>query len=81
MFTCMATKTITITESSYNRLKSLKRGDESFSELIERITAAESDPLSGFGALADVEGYAESVEEARAELNRDFEKRTDDLFR
>lgn len=34
----MATKTISITESAYNRLANLKQENESFSIVIERIT-------------------------------------------
>lgn len=34
----MATKTISITEDAYKRLASLKKGNESFSIVIERIT-------------------------------------------
>jgi predicted CopG family antitoxin len=35
----MATRTINLTEESYTRLRSLKRGNESFSEVVNRITA------------------------------------------
>lgn len=34
----MATKTISITEDAYKRLASLKKGNESFSMVIERVT-------------------------------------------
>jgi len=35
----MATKTITITEDSYERLNALKEKEESFSEVISRLTS------------------------------------------
>lgn len=34
----MATKNISITEEAYNRLARLKKGNESFSEIVIRIT-------------------------------------------
>ena len=34
----MATKTLTITEDAYDRLYALKEEDESFSEVIRRVT-------------------------------------------
>lgn len=40
----MAVKTITITENAYNRLKSTKGEDESFTDAIMRIT--NKDPLA-----------------------------------
>ena len=40
----MAVKTITITENAYNRLKSTKSEDESFTDAIMRIT--NKDPLA-----------------------------------
>jgi predicted CopG family antitoxin len=40
----MATKNITITEDAYERLRALKREDESFSDLVVRLTESE-DPM------------------------------------
>ena len=42
----MAVKTITVTEDAYERLKSRKLPEESFSEVIKRITP--NRPLSDF---------------------------------
>lgn len=44
----MATKTLSITEDAYNRLASLKRANESFSLVIQRIT--------GKHKLSDIQG-------------------------
>ena len=38
----MASKTITISEDAYERLKSLKEEDESFSDVINKITRERS---------------------------------------
>ena len=45
----MSTKTITITDEAYNRLKSTKSEDESFTETIIRLT--NNDPLSALVGL------------------------------
>ncbi len=51
----MATKTITVTEESYNALKFLKTPSESFSETILRV--AKKRPLSEFfGILSGEKG-------------------------
>jgi predicted CopG family antitoxin len=42
-------KTITITEESYNLLKSVKRRDESFSDVIRRLIAKEGRIMDSFG--------------------------------
>jgi len=75
----MATKTITVREEAYERLKAMKREDESFSDLLLRLTGSERDVLAGFGALAG-EGFADTVEGARQELDEDFQERTDELL-
>ena len=51
----MATKTLSITEEAYERLSSKKRGKESFSEVINRITNKKS-LLDFVGILSDKEG-------------------------
>lgn len=78
----MATKTLTIREEVYDRLKSMKRDDESFSDLLERLSGSDKDVMSGFGVLADEGGeeFAAGVEEARERMDRDFKERADDLF-
>ena len=41
-YTDMATKTISLTEEAYERLKAKKKGHDSFSEVITRITKNKS---------------------------------------
>jgi len=75
----MGTKTITITEEAYDRLREHKRSDESFTETVLRLTGSDRDLMKGFGSMADVEGFRESVESTRDELDEDVRARTDDL--
>ena len=74
-FTRMVTKTLTIKEEAYDRLRALKREGESFSDVVLRLTENQGDLLSGFGALGDVEGeaFAEAVADGREEIDDDFE--------
>ena len=72
----MASKNITITEDAYDRLKSLKREDESFSDLVTRLTES-ADPMAFAGTCP---GLGNRVEEAREELADDLEETQDELF-
>lgn len=74
----MGTKTITITEEAYNRLKEHKRDDESFTETILRITGENRNVMKGFGSWENT-GLREAVESYREEFNRNLEERTDEL--
>ncbi len=77
----MATKSLTITEDAYKRLKSHKRDDESFSEVIERLTGAEDDIWKGFGAYPDsAERAEERIERHRREYQEDATERHHELF-
>ncbi|AXR77195.1 antitoxin VapB family protein [Natrarchaeobaculum sulfurireducens] len=71
----MGTKTITITEDAYESLKEHKREDESFTETILRITGGERDVMKGFGAMKDVDGFADAVESSRKQLDDDLRER------
>ena len=43
----MDTKTLTISEEAYERLKAHKRDDESFTDTILRLTESEGDVMKG----------------------------------
>lgn len=73
----MATKSLTITEEAYERLREYKREDESFTETILRLTGGDQDVTKGFGAMADADGFREAVEGTRADLDADLRERTD----
>jgi predicted CopG family antitoxin len=72
----MGTKSLTITEEAYDRLREHKREGESFTETILRLAGDARDPTKGFGAMADVEGFREAAEGTRADLDTDLRGRT-----
>lgn len=72
----MSSKNITITESAYEQLQALKRDDESFSELVERLTES-TDPMQFAGSCP---GLAEHVDQAKYDLESDLEAKDDALF-
>lgn len=68
----MATKTIRVREDVYERLKARKRDDESFSDLLDRLTDRKGAFEAGFGSLKDVD-FERAI--------RDLEGRFEDEFR
>lgn len=74
----MATTTISLTEEAYESLKSLKGSDESFSDVVLRLTGAQRDKMKGFGAWAETD-LREAVEDYETDFDRDFEDRQDAL--
>lgn len=71
----MATKTLTITEEAYERLKAHKRQDESFTDTVLRLTDADRDVMRGFGMLADDKGFADAAGRSRGDLAEAFSER------
>ncbi|THE65531.1 hypothetical protein D8Y22_06865 [Salinadaptatus halalkaliphilus] len=69
----MAT-TISLTEKAYESLKALKREDESFSDVVQRLSGAHEDKMKWFGSWADVD-LRNAVDDYRDEYDRDLEKR------
>jgi predicted CopG family antitoxin len=73
----MGTKSLTITEEAYERLREHKREGESFTDTILRLTGDERDVLKGFGTMSDVEGFREAVAGTRDELDDDLRGRAE----
>lgn len=66
----MAHKTITISEEAYNLLKSIKKDNESFSEVIKRICEPKKrkkDLLEWLGKINDSSDLADAIESVIAE--------------
>lgn len=71
----MASKNIGITEDVYERLKAHKRGDESFSETLDRILSGlDSEWRTNAGFLTD-----EEAAELEAEVGTGFDDADDAL--
>lgn len=72
----MAIKTISITEDAYNSLKSKKDPNESFSEIIVRLSGKKS-LSSFFGALSkeSADALEDSINEARKKHRLMHQKR------
>ncbi|MEF8839942.1 MAG: antitoxin VapB family protein [Haloarculaceae archaeon] len=72
----IATKSSTITEDASDRLKSLKREEESFSEPVVGLTD-QADFMVFAGSCPRLGAYGEA---ARSGLDEDLEERQDTLF-
>lgn len=68
----MGTRTIRVSDEVYERLKVRKREEESFTDLLDRLTEEDRDIYAGFGAWADTDA-TEKMREAHEELNRDVD--------
>jgi len=78
----MASKNIGIKEDVYERLKAHKRGDESFSETLDRLLhELDSDWRTNAGFLTDEEGadLEAAVERGFTELDEAFDERGDEI--
>jgi len=68
VYTYMATKTISITREAYDRLRARKGRDESFTDVILRLT--ERRPLADYAGMlskSSVKAIRNAIDEARRE--------------
>lgn len=71
----MGTKTIRLEEDVYERIKSEKRDDETFSETVERLIS-DSSLLDLVGILSDEEAgaFRDAIEAAREDSKRETDE-------
>ena len=77
----MASKTIMIQEDTYEKLKKLKRGNESFNDLILRLVNIKQNFNPFFGILSEKEGDAidGTLSQVRISMDRADKLRGDDF--
>lgn len=76
----MATKTISLSEDAYERLRAMKREGESFSDVVRRLTRGVR--LSEFHGILSAETAAEleaSIEAARSDRNERRRERLESI--
>lgn len=65
----MSTKTVSLRESAYRKLKSLKREGESFSDVVERISKERKQDLKQFsGAFPEIGEVEDRLRKEREEF-------------
>jgi len=77
------TKTISLSDEAYNLLKSVKRKDESFSDVIKRVIGKKgrlSDVLFMYPELKDAKDFEDAVEEVKKKISRKFEEVLDEMY-
>lgn len=79
MYVYMGTKTISIKEEAYERLKAHKRGDESFSDVVNRLTRGDKDPMKAAGLWEGTDAGLDR-EEFREGFDEDFKERQREIF-
>ena len=69
--------TIRVSDDVKERLRDLKRDDESFNDLLERLSRSEKDVegIAGFLSEFDDGDLADDMHETHEELNESFENR------
>jgi predicted CopG family antitoxin len=75
----MATKTLTITEDAYERLKAHKRGDESFSDVVNRLSKSRDNPKKARGLWDDIDA-GQDHEERHQQLGEEIDEHYDEVF-
>ena len=80
VYTYMGSKTITVTEEAYERLKAHKREGESFTDTLLRLAGERGGRWDGYGALRDADGFREAVGEGRETFDEDATDRHRRIF-
>ena len=76
----MATKNIAVSEEAYQRLKTLKKPGESFTDLIERMTRNRGIlELSGVLSKAEATAVRGRIREVREESSRHIRQTAEEL--
>lgn len=73
----MATKTLSLDETAYERLKKMKKPDESFSDVVKRITSERS-LLEISGIWSDNE-LRDIIEENRRRTRKELDETAEEL--
>lgn len=74
----MTIKSLTITEDAYNALKTMKYGDESFSQAILRVSSGKKGLAAKFfGALKNIDAteWEKRIKARRAEIDKECHER------
>lgn len=74
----MSSTTISLSDDAYQHLKRLKREDESFSDVVLRLTDQERDLDRAFGALAGTD-FGRGVEQAQRELREGMDEDIEEM--
>lgn len=72
----MATRTIRVSEEVYERLEARKLDDESFTDLLARLTEQERDIYAGFGAWEGTD-RPERMRATHEKLNEELDAETE----
>ncbi len=77
----MAVKTITITKDAYDVLRKMKHGNESFSDVVRRLSSDKKSVKEFLGILkdTDAEAFHARVRGIRKNVSKSFERRHDRL--